>query len=155
MARILRVSQYSCVGETRFLNERTNSNAGKDLDTNSFLKQMSNFNTTNVWVEGPLSAANLSTYNADQVGMQACWYGNYYGDSDYTHTPLSNSGLNDTATGAGAAYSSEVGMHIWFASDATTFQQYGWRDGNATWTYQQTWPKLDDHAGVGCMYILG
>lgn len=75
--------------------------------------------------------------------MQACWYGNDYGDSDYTHTPLPSSGpsANDT---------SDVGMHMWYASNDTTFQQYGWRAGDEAWAYQATWQDYNAHAGVGC-----
>lgn len=74
--------------------------------------------------------------------MQACWYGSDYGDSDYTHTPLPTSG--------GAAYTNDVGMHMWYAVDDTTFQQWGWRDGDDTWTHQQDWSDFNGHAGVGC-----
>jgi hypothetical protein len=75
--------------------------------------------------------------------MQACWYGSDYGDSDYKHTPL------PTQSGD-AAHANEVGMHMWYASSDTTFEQYGWRDGDELWTHQQTWPDLNGHAGVGC-----
>ncbi|KAK3064593.1 hypothetical protein LTR53_018440, partial [Teratosphaeriaceae sp. CCFEE 6253] len=75
--------------------------------------------------------------------MQACWYGSDYGDSDYTHTPLPNQSGD-------AVYSNEVGMHLWYASDDTTFQQLGWRDGDSAWEFQQSWTNLNGHAGVGC-----
>lgn len=41
-------------------------------------------------------------------------------------------------------------MHLWYASDSTTFEQYGWRDGEADWTHQNTWNNKNGHAGVGC-----
>lgn len=41
-------------------------------------------------------------------------------------------------------------MHLWYASNATTFQQYGWRAGDDEWQPQQEWPELNGHAGVGC-----
>ncbi|KAK5135529.1 hypothetical protein LTR08_005164 [Meristemomyces frigidus] len=41
-------------------------------------------------------------------------------------------------------------MHLWFASNETTFQQYGWRDGDAQWEFQATWNGYNGHAGVGC-----
>lgn len=56
------------------------------IDENNKIKQRSNSNTTNVWVDGPINSANLTANDADQVGLQACWYGSDYGDSDYTHT---------------------------------------------------------------------
>ncbi|TKA81928.1 hypothetical protein B0A55_01921 [Friedmanniomyces simplex] len=113
------------------------------IDVNNNIKQRTNSNTTNVWVDGPLNLANVTANDADTVGMQACWYGSDYGDSDYTHTPLPSQGGN-------AAYPNEVGMHLWYASDDTTFQQLGWRDGDAAWTFQQSWVGYNGHAGVGC-----
>jgi hypothetical protein len=77
--------------------------------------------------------------------MQACWYGNDYGDTDYIHTPLSNE--NSTAA---VAYSSQVGMHIWYASDESTFKQLGWRSGDDQWSHQDTFENKNGHAGVGC-----
>lgn len=41
-------------------------------------------------------------------------------------------------------------MHLWYASNATTFQQLGWRAGDDVWAHQQEWPNLNGHAGVGC-----
>ena len=113
------------------------------IDQNNQIKQRSNSNTTNVWVDGPINKRNLTALDADMVGLQACWYGNDYGDVDYTHTPLPTSGGD-------AAFSEDVGMHIWYASDETTFQQLGWRDGDNDWTFQQSWLNLNGHAGVGC-----
>jgi hypothetical protein len=75
--------------------------------------------------------------------MQACWYGNDYGDTDYEHTPLSNSN-GDTQ------FSKDVGMHMWYASGDTTIQQFGWRDGDAAWSYQDSFPDVNGHAGIGC-----
>lgn len=86
---------------------------------------------------------NLTANDADTVGMQACWYGNDYGDSDYAHTPLPDDN-------PAARFSNDVGLHLWYASDDTTFQQYGWRAGDDVWQYQQNWTDLNGHAGVGC-----
>ena len=86
---------------------------------------------------------NLKTNNADQVGMQACWYGSDYGDSDYTHTPLPNQNGD-------AKFSDSVGMHMWYASDNTTFQQLGWRAGDEAWAHQGSFLNMNGHAGVGC-----
>jgi hypothetical protein len=46
------------------------------------VRQKQNSNATNVWEEGPLNELNLTVYDAPNVGLQACWYGNYYGDTD-------------------------------------------------------------------------
>lgn len=95
-----------------------------------------------------MTAENHTVMDADQVGMQACWYGNDYGDADYKHSPLPNQGNSTTnnTTGSGT----DVGMHLWYASDAFTFQQLGWRNGDSNWTYQQEWQNKNGHAGVGC-----
>ncbi|PPJ55533.1 hypothetical protein CBER1_05374 [Cercospora berteroae] len=113
------------------------------IDQNNTLKQRSNSNTTNVWTDGPINNLNLQVYDADMVGMQACWYGSEYGDSDYAHSPLPNEDPS-------ANRSAEAGMHMWYASDATTFQQLGWRNGDDTWEHQFTWDSKNGHAGVGC-----
>ncbi|KAJ9630684.1 hypothetical protein H2203_001207 [Taxawa tesnikishii (nom. ined.)] len=97
------------------------------IDNENRIRQRSNSNTSNVWVDGNINQLNLTANNADQVGMQACWYGSDYGDSDY-----------------------EVGMHIWYASDHQTFQQLGWRHGDVNWTFQGSWVNKNGHAGVGC-----
>lgn len=41
-------------------------------------------------------------------------------------------------------------MHLWYASDKTTFKQLGWRYGDDEWDHQQDWENLNGHAGVGC-----
>jgi hypothetical protein len=78
--------------------------------------------------------------NSDAVGMGACWYGKFYNDTDY---------INFKPTIA-TADPYNVGMRIWFASNATTFQQYGWREGDTAWNYQQSWNGKNGHAGIGC-----
>ncbi len=99
-----------------------------------------------MWVDGPINNLNLEVYDADQVGMQACWYGNDYGDSDYTHSPLPN---QNTSNGD-PALSNQIGMHMWYAADEHTFQQYGWRDGDSSWQHQNVFSNMNGHSGVGC-----
>ncbi|KAF2718068.1 hypothetical protein K431DRAFT_142310 [Polychaeton citri CBS 116435] len=113
------------------------------IDRNNTLRQRSNSNTTNVWVDGPIGDLNLKVLDADQLGMQACWYGSDYGDTDYVHTPLPDAGPD-------SEFQNEVGMRMWFAKDNTTFSQYGWRAGDAQWTFDHDWTNLNGHAGVGC-----
>lgn len=110
------------------------------IDQNDTIKQRSNSNETNVWTDGALNSLNLKAHGAQLVGMQACYYGNEYGDSDYIHTPLPNESVE-------ANRSTEVGMHLWYASSETTFEQYGWRDGDTSWEHQLTWNNLNGHAG--------
>ncbi|RMY31329.1 hypothetical protein D0866_07363 [Hortaea werneckii] len=113
------------------------------IDQNNLIKQRSNSNTTNVWVDGPINTANLKANDANQVGMQACWYGNDYGDSDYTHTPLPDSGGDED-------YDEDVGMHLWYAVTNSSFEQWGWRDGEKEWRKQALWDRYNGHAGIGC-----
>ena len=58
--------------------------------------------------------------------------GNYYGQWSYNATQAS------------------AGVHLWYASDATTFQQYDWTNGTATWKYNRQFNDLSGNAGVGC-----
>ncbi|KAG9853337.1 hypothetical protein KCU78_g4579, partial [Aureobasidium melanogenum] len=118
------------------------------IDHYNKLREKINSNVTNIWIEGPLTAGNYTVLDADQVGMQACWYGNDYGDADYKHSPLPNQG--NTTTNSTSGSSTDVGMHLWYASDASTFQQLGWRNGDNNWTYQQEWQDKNGHAGLGC-----
>ena len=119
---------------------------GLDIDQNNMIKQRTNSNITNIWANGPIDDANLIANDADQVGMQACWYGNDYGDSGYSHTPLPPSSGPD----GNQALRNNVGMQLWYASDDTTFQQLGWRDGEGTWQHQGSFSDMNGHAGVGC-----
>jgi hypothetical protein len=79
--------------------------------------------------------------DSDAVGMGACWYGKLHNDNDYTNFKPSKNINADPYN---------VGMRIWFASNTTTFQQYGWRDGDDEWDYQQSWHGKNGHAGIGC-----
>ena len=115
------------------------------MNTDNVLRQKTNSNTTNVWIDGTINSLNLAVLNADEVGAQACYSGfDYNASDDYHHTPLPNNANGN------ASFSKEVGMHIWYASDNQTFQQYGWRDGDDSWTWQHTWEGKNGHAGVGC-----
>ncbi|KAF2113105.1 hypothetical protein BDV96DRAFT_496974 [Lophiotrema nucula] len=115
------------------------------IDTNNIVRQKQNSNSTNIWQDGPLNALNLTAYDAPNVGLQACWYGNYYGDSDASKFPT-YSGENNTIP-----FSAEThGMHLWYPTNETTFSQWGWYEGQEQWTEQHTWPNMNAHAGVGC-----
>ena len=42
-------------------------------------------------------------------------------------------------------------MNLWYADSATSFQQYGWLDGQVQWTpTDYDWSNQNGHAGVGC-----
>lgn len=52
---------------------------------------------TNIWEDGPLNQLNLSVYDGDSVGVQACYWGNFYGSlQDYNNAGFQPS--NSTAT---------------------------------------------------------
>lgn len=85
-----------------------------------------------VWTDGPLSEKNLKTWQSDTIGLQACYWGNFYGQWSYDDTVASE------------------GIHIWFASDATVFQQYSWTNGTDDWNFDRQWNDLSGNGGVGC-----
>lgn len=87
---------------------------------------------TPIWKDGPLSSQNLKAWKSTSIGLQACYWGNYYGLWSYSPTVAS------------------AGIHLWYASDATVFQQYSWTNGTSTWTFDQQWNDLSDNGGVGC-----
>ena len=116
------------------------------IDRNNTVKQVTQDNITDIWQPGPLNDLNLKTLDAPTVGLQACWKGNFYGDNDYTKFPTF-SGLNNTEAFAGSQ-----GMNIWFATDASTFEQYAWFSSSSedTWVRMESWSGHNAHAGVGC-----
>lgn len=107
------------------------------IDVNLIIRERIITNiTTNgpspIWTDGPLNALNLKAWNSTSIGMQACYWGNYYGAWSY-----------DTN-------SASAGIHLWYASDATTFQQYSWTNGTDSWSRDRQWTGLSGNAGVGC-----
>ncbi len=96
----------------------------------------------NIWQDGPLNSLNLQALDADSVGLQACYWGDYYGDANY-----------DFGEGFAPTNSTieRTGMNLWYADSATSFKQYGWLDGQAQWTVTDyDWSNQNGHAGVGC-----
>jgi hypothetical protein len=91
-----------------------------------------------------LSDLNLKAFDSPSSGLQACWKGNYYGDSDYSKFPTASGEQNQQP------FDERLGMNIWFASDDSTFQQYAWYNGQDKWQFIQPWRGFNGHAGVGC-----
>jgi hypothetical protein len=114
------------------------------IGIDGFIKQKSNSNVTNIWQDGPITDLNLKASDADSVGLQACWYGNFYGDSDASKFPTATGQTNQQEFDIGK------GMHLWYASDDKTFQQYGIYEGQEQWVFQKEWAGFNGHAGVGC-----
>jgi hypothetical protein len=106
------------------------------------MKQMSQNNETNKWTPGTLNAMNLKAYDSPMVGLQACWKGNFYGDSDLLNMP--GASLNSSKAAAPSA------INLWYASSESTFEQYSWINGQDKWTKLNPWQGKNGHAGVGC-----
>jgi hypothetical protein len=114
------------------------------ISQDGYVRQKTNSNVTNIWEDGFVNNLNLKAFDADAVGLQACWYGNFYGDDDAKKFPTA-SGANNTE-----GFVIDHGMHLWYASDEQTFQQYGIYEGQQEWVKQKSWPNMNGHAGVGC-----
>jgi hypothetical protein len=108
------------------------------------LRQKSWTNDTNIWDEGLLNQLNLNVYENPTVGLQACWKGNFYGDSDYTKFPTPSGQENQQH------FSERKGMDLWYALDDSTFQQYSWYEGQDQWKAMDKWLGKNTHAGVAC-----
>lgn len=80
------------------------------------------------------------------VGLQACWYGSFYGDAVYNHSPLPGQDANTT----GNSTDQSVGIHLWYGHNDTAFNEVQWTYGTANWTEQQLFTGFNGHAGVGC-----
>ena len=116
------------------------------LDRNDYVRELTNTNESslelNFWQNGPLNQLNLKANDADRVGLVACYWGNFYGDSDYLSTsPAATRNLTLAPTG----------IHLWYADTDTSFQQYSWYTGENEWSNDNhTWTNMNGHAGVGC-----
>ena len=101
-------------------------------------------NVSTTWQPGPLSDLNLKAHDSPSVGLQACWKGNFYGDSDYKNFPVVTGGQNDVP------FENQAGMNMWYALDDATFEQYAWYSGSNEWKAIKKWAGFSTHAGVGC-----
>ncbi|KAJ4309426.1 hypothetical protein N0V94_008933 [Neodidymelliopsis sp. IMI 364377] len=113
----------------------------------NMVKQVTQTNestTTQLWTTGPLTNQNLKVFDSPSSGLQACWKGNYYGDSDFTKFPTNNGAPNTIP------FDNRLGMNIWYALDNSTFQQYAWYAGNDEWQEIRKWNGFNTQAGVGC-----
>lgn len=112
------------------------------------IKQVTQTNestSTQVWTQGPLSKQNLTVYSGSpSSGLQACYKGNFYGDSDFKKFPTITGEPNEIP------FDNRVGMDIWYALDNSTFQQYAWYAGSPDWKEIKKWPGYNTQAGVGC-----
>ena len=78
------------------------------------------------------------------VGLQACWYGSFYSEVNYTHSPVP--GQKNLTTDSDQT----VGIHMWYATNSTNFDSWGWTYGSNDWAPQTSFSPYNGHAGVGC-----
>jgi hypothetical protein len=71
---------------------------------------------TNLWEDGPINNLSVRANKKPMVGLQACWFGNLYGDSEYTHSPQ----FNDPNVSTTAGSDSTVGMHLFVGDTGKT-----------------------------------
>ena len=72
------------------------------------------------------------------VGLQACWYGNYYGAASYNKSR------------ARADMDTIIGMHLWYGAGPTILNQVVWVYGEEEWTEEKPFDGFSGHAGIGC-----
>jgi len=77
------------------------------------------------------------------VGLQACWYGSFYGTANYVHSPIPSTGTNTTSQDA------VIGMHLWYGVDPVTMQEVTWTYNTSDW-YPEGNFTANGHAGIGC-----
>ena len=87
----------------------------------------------------------LDVLDSPTVGLQACYKGDFYGDSDYKNFPTADGEQNTVP------FEESKGINLWYASDNSTFQQYTWYSNNEdAWVKLSPWKNKNVHAGVGC-----
>ena len=80
------------------------------------VRQKTFTNVTNLWEDGPVNNLNITASSAPMVGLQACWFGNLYGDSEYTRSPQFDNPNISTTAGS----DSTVGMHLFVGVSGKT-----------------------------------
>ena len=116
------------------------------INVNKTISEVTNSNATNVWVPGPINDLNLQAMDDTNVGLQACWYGSFYSDAAYKHSPVPGQSTTSTRNSSDQT----VGIHLWYATNSTSFNSVGWTYGETAWMRQQTFDGYNGHAGVGC-----
>jgi len=86
---------------------------------------------------------NLVAMDDEAVGLQACWYGSFYGTANYVHSPIPSTGSNTTSQDA------VIGMHLWYGVNPTTISEVTWTYNTTDW-YPEGNFTADGHAGIGC-----
>jgi hypothetical protein len=81
--------------------------------------------------------------NDTSVGLQACWYGSFYGTANYTHSPIPETGSNTTSK------DQVIGMHLWYGESSTSLQEVTWTYNTTQWFKQESF-VANGHAGIAC-----
>ncbi|KAI9808912.1 MAG: hypothetical protein M1827_007137 [Pycnora praestabilis] len=115
------------------------------IDINNTIQERVNDNATNLWSYGPIGDLNLKAMDSPEVGLQACWYGSFYSDAVYNHSPVPGQ-----TNGTHNAPEQSVGMHLWYGETDTSFNEVAWTYGDTVWSEQQKFEGFNAHAGVGC-----
>lgn len=89
------------------------------IDVEDMVRQKTFTNVTNLWEDGPINNLNVQANGKPMVGLQACWFGNLYGDSEYTHSPQ----FNDPNVSTTAGSDSKVGMHLFVGDTGKTISR--------------------------------
>jgi hypothetical protein len=94
------------------------------IDKANVIREKIYDNSTNNWRDGPIGALGLTAMNDSSVGLQACWYGSFYGDANCmcsllrcydrkgltfvtdTHSPIPGTATNTTSQ------DQVIGMHL-------------------------------------------
>ena len=77
------------------------------------------------------------------VGLQGCWYGNYYGSAEQSKT--------NSAVGTGnQSVDQQTGIHLWYGSSPTMLDEVVWVAGSYDWKPERPFPDYNGHAGVAC-----
>jgi hypothetical protein len=115
------------------------------VDVDGYVRQRVSSNSSvfqeNTWEDGQLNDLKLKANDADQIGLQACFWGDFRGDIDYTNGNFSSS-TNTTFI--------STGIHLWYADTNTSFQQYSYIYGQYQWQFDTSFPNQNGQAGVGC-----
>ncbi|QDS76051.1 hypothetical protein FKW77_005520 [Venturia effusa] len=113
------------------------------IDTKNMIREKIYDNSTNNWRDGPIGAMGLVAMNDTNVGLQACWYGSFYGNADYIHAPIPGTGANTTSQ------DQLIGMHLWYGASPTQLNEVTWTYNTSQW-YKQDFITANGHAGIGC-----
>lgn len=105
------------------------------IGKNNTLLERINSNKTNVWKDGPLGQLGLLALDDRNVGLQACWYGDYYGAS----TRSSNT-----------TDAQQIGIHLWYGSAANKIDELTFVYGSDHWEPEAPIINYNGHAGIGC-----